>query len=76
MLNLFGCSNWDFFICFFELDLNKQTGLSLRVSIGLFTLGQLAKENKNLAVNSVLAPFSKSYPGSLKCCGSKNLILK
>lgn len=50
MLNLFGCSKWDFFIHFFELNLriSSKTNIvpSPWFSIGLFTVGgQLAKEN-------------------------------
>lgn len=48
MLNLFGCSNWDFFIQFFKLNSEqavRQTVPSLWFSVGLFTVGQPAKEN-------------------------------
>lgn len=52
MLNLFGCSNWDFFIHFFELKLrtNSKTNTvtSLQFSVDLFAVGQRAKESKTV----------------------------
>lgn len=76
MLNLFGCSNWDFFICFFELNLrtnDKTNSTFSRFSIGLLTLGgQLVKEIAKLRVNFILWHHSqKVIPGCLKCCACK-----